>query len=56
MDFIRNLKLTINKLHVRLEDDILIPDRPYSLGLIINVSMNYFCNYHENSYKYKLLL
>ena len=41
LEFIRNLKLIVRKLHVRFEDDILMPEKPYSLGLVINV-IKYF--------------
>lgn len=36
LEFIRNLKLVVKKLHVRFEDDILMPEKPYALGLVIN--------------------
>lgn len=37
IEFIKNLKLTVNKIHIRLEDDLLSTDQPYSLSLVIHV-------------------
>ena len=42
LEFIRNLKLIVRKLHVRFEDDILMPEKPYALGLVINVITYHF--------------
>ena len=42
LEFIRNLKLVVKKLHVRFEDDILMPEKTYALGLVINVIMKHF--------------
>ncbi len=42
LEFIRNLKLRVRKLHVRFEDDILMPEKPYALGLVINVITYHF--------------
>ena len=42
LEFIRNLKLIVRKLHLRFEDDILMPEKPYALGLVINVIMKHF--------------
>jgi hypothetical protein len=42
LEFIRNLKLVVRKLHVRFEDDILMPEKPYALGLVINVIIMLF--------------
>ena len=39
-DFIKNMKLKINKLHVRYEDDYLNGDSPFSFGLVIDVSLS----------------
>ena len=44
LEFIRNLKLIVRKLHVRFEDDILMPEKPYALGLVINV-INFHVHY-----------
>ncbi len=42
LEFIRNLKLIVRKLHLRFEDDILMPEKPYALGLVINVIIYHF--------------
>ena len=42
LEFMRNLKLVVKKLHVRFEDDILMPEKPYAIGLVINVILCYF--------------
>jgi hypothetical protein len=42
MDFLKNLKLVINKLHVRFEDDYLTgAQQPYSIGLVVNVLIHH---------------
>ncbi len=42
LEFMRNLKLVVKKLHLRFEDDILMPEKPYAIGLVINVILCYF--------------
>lgn len=39
LEFIRNLKLVVKKVHIRFEDDILMPEKPYALGLVIKVML-----------------
>lgn len=32
----KNLRLTINKLHIRFEDDYFSPEKPYTFGVVID--------------------
>ena len=38
IDFIKNLKLTVNRFHLRFEDDYFSKDSPYAFGLVFDVS------------------
>lgn len=38
-DFIKNMKLRVNKVHIRYEDDYFNADSPFSFGLVIDVRM-----------------
>ena len=40
-NFFKNLKLIIKKCHVRFEDDHFSRDKPYSIGVVIDVSAEF---------------
>jgi hypothetical protein len=52
LEFLRNLKLVVNKMHIRFEDDLLKPEKPYSIGIIINVSIISVNFYLESIFRY----
>ena len=39
LDFMKNLKLTINRFHFRYEDDYFSFEKPYSFGIVVDVKV-----------------
>ena len=42
IDFLKNFKLKINRLHVRYEDDYFTGESPFSFGVVLDVNLFHF--------------